>query len=60
MIDLGSLNGTWVNGRQVHDWAMVKPGDIIQFGEVQSLNRSRVCRLPAAVVGHLTLIIYCE
>ncbi len=36
VIDLGSLNGTWVNGRQVHDWAMVRPGDIIQFGEVRA------------------------
>jgi hypothetical protein len=31
--DLGSLNGTWLNGRRVVDEAEVRPGDEIAFGD---------------------------
>jgi hypothetical protein len=32
--DLGSSNGTWVNGRRVTGTAPVRPGDHVQFGQV--------------------------
>lgn len=32
--DLGSSNGTWVNGRRVTGVAAVRPGDHVQFGQV--------------------------
>ncbi|RLL69432.1 DUF1707 and FHA domain-containing protein [Streptomyces sp. Z26] len=32
--DLGSSNGTWVNGRRVTGSAVVKPGDEVRFGQV--------------------------
>ncbi|MDT0447193.1 MULTISPECIES: DUF1707 and FHA domain-containing protein [unclassified Streptomyces] len=32
--DLGSANGTWVNGRRVADSAPVGPGDHVRFGAV--------------------------
>jgi hypothetical protein len=35
--DLGSLNGTFVNGRPVHGYAMAAPGDTIVFGLVETL-----------------------
>ncbi|MFR9673198.1 FHA domain-containing protein [Streptomyces sp. TR06-5] len=31
--DLGSSNGTWVNGRRVTGSVPVRPGDLVQFGE---------------------------
>ena len=34
VIDMGSLNGTFVNQRQVHNWALVNPGDSLTFGLV--------------------------
>jgi pSer/pThr/pTyr-binding forkhead associated (FHA) protein len=32
--DLGSTNGTWVNGRRVNGQAWIEPGDQIGFGNV--------------------------
>ncbi len=32
--DLGSSNGTFVNGRRVHDKAEIRPGDLIRLGSV--------------------------
>ncbi|MDT0344138.1 DUF1707 and FHA domain-containing protein [Streptomyces litchfieldiae] len=32
--DLGSANGTWVNGRRVIDAVPVRPGDHVRFGAV--------------------------
>ena len=34
--DLGSTNGTRVNGKQVRKSAPVKPGDIVEFGRVKT------------------------
>lgn len=34
--DLGSTNGTRVNGKQVRKTAVVKPGDTLEFGRVKS------------------------
>src|SRR5680860_128680 len=36
VIDLGSLNGTFVNRRQVYDWTQVNPGDLLTFGLVET------------------------
>lgn len=36
VVDLGSLNGTFVNSRQVHDWSLVKTGDTLTFGLVDT------------------------
>ena len=33
--DLGSRNGTWVNGWRVHDRARVDPGDAVQMGSAR-------------------------
>lgn len=33
--DLGSTNGTFVNGAQIHGETQVKPGDTVQFGAVK-------------------------
>lgn len=33
--DLGSANGTWVNGRQIEDVANLLPGDVLRFGSVE-------------------------
>lgn len=33
--DLGSTNGTFVNGVQIHDGVELKPGDTVQFGSVR-------------------------
>lgn len=33
--DMGSTNGTYVNGQQVSRSVAVKPGDIIEFGRVK-------------------------
>lgn len=33
--DLGSRNGTFVNGRQIAEKVQVKPGDAVQFGDVR-------------------------
>ena len=33
LADLGSLNGTWVNGRRVVDEVEVRPGDEVSFGD---------------------------
>ncbi|MGK5530022.1 FHA domain-containing protein [Streptomyces sp. URMC 129] len=35
--DLGSANGTWVNGRRVADTVPVGPGDQVRFGAVSFL-----------------------
>lgn len=32
--DLGSMNGTWINGRRVAGAAAVRPGDVVTFGSV--------------------------
>jgi hypothetical protein len=32
--DLGSSNGTWVNGSRVTGSVRVRPGDVVQFGEI--------------------------
>lgn len=32
--DLGSMNGTWVNGRRVMGATTVRPGDVVTFGAV--------------------------
>lgn len=32
--DLGSSNGTWVNGRRVTGSAVVRPGDEVRFGQI--------------------------
>lgn len=34
VVDLGSLNGTFVNQRQVQNWALVSSGDTLTFGLV--------------------------
>ncbi|ARQ68023.1 DUF1707 and FHA domain-containing protein [Streptomyces marincola] len=34
LTDLGSANGTWVNGRRVAGSAPVGPGDLVRFGAV--------------------------
>jgi hypothetical protein len=34
VIDMGSLNGTFVNEHHVHNWSLVNPGDSITFGLV--------------------------
>jgi putative ABC transport system ATP-binding protein len=31
--DLGSLNGTWVNGRRITTPVRLSPGDVVKFGE---------------------------
>ncbi|MDY7096104.1 MAG: sigma 54-interacting transcriptional regulator [Acidobacteriota bacterium] len=33
--DLGSRNGTWVDGRRIHEAVMVEPGMEVRFGSVQ-------------------------
>jgi pSer/pThr/pTyr-binding forkhead associated (FHA) protein len=33
--DLGSTNGTYLNGRSVHQTEDIEPGDVIQFGRVK-------------------------
>lgn len=33
--DMGSTNGTYVNGQQIHRTVAVKPGDIIELGRVK-------------------------
>jgi pSer/pThr/pTyr-binding forkhead associated (FHA) protein len=33
--DMGSTNGTYVNGQQVHRTVAIKPGDIIELGRVK-------------------------
>ena len=33
--DLGSRNGTFVNGKQVVEKVQIKPGDAVQFGDVR-------------------------
>ena len=35
LLDLGSTNGTWVNGRRVTSQTPVRRGDLVQLGEVQ-------------------------
>ena len=35
LVDLGSTNGTWVNGRRVTARTPVRRGDVVQVGEVQ-------------------------
>ena len=35
LVDLGSTNGTWVNGRRVGARTPVRRGDLVQLGEVQ-------------------------
>ena len=32
LIDLGSINGTWVNGQRVYRWTPVQSGDEIRVG----------------------------
>jgi pSer/pThr/pTyr-binding forkhead associated (FHA) protein len=32
---MGSTNGTYVNGQQVHRTVAIKPGDIIELGRVK-------------------------
>ncbi|MEM9704096.1 MAG: FHA domain-containing protein [Planctomycetota bacterium] len=32
--DLGSLNGTWVNGKRVNREAPLEPGDVLRVGDV--------------------------
>lgn len=49
LTDLGSLNGTWLNGRRVVDEAEVRPGDEVQFGDAGfSLAPPLVPRRPAS------------
>jgi len=36
VVDLGSLNGTFVNQRQVQNWALVSSGDTLTFGLVDA------------------------
>jgi hypothetical protein len=42
--DLGSTNGTWVNGSRIDRTSTLLPGDAVQFGEVRlrvvSINRN--------------------
>ena len=33
VVDLDSLNGTWLNGRRIHEAARVGPGDVIRLGK---------------------------
>ncbi|MDQ2740752.1 MAG: FHA domain-containing protein [Chloroflexota bacterium] len=33
--DIGSTNGTYVNGQQINKASVVKPGDTIEFGRVK-------------------------
>ena len=35
LVDLGSTNGTWVNGRRVTSRATVRRGDVVQLGEAR-------------------------
>lgn len=35
LVDLGSTNGTFVNGRKVDEEVELKPGDTVQFGSVR-------------------------
>jgi pSer/pThr/pTyr-binding forkhead associated (FHA) protein len=30
--DLGSTNGTWVNGRRIYGPTLVRPGDVVRIG----------------------------
>lgn len=39
--DLGSTNGTFVNGRRVHGYQPLKPGDEVAFGAVRFVVASR-------------------
>ncbi len=32
--DLGSMNGTWINGQRLTGAATVRPGDVVTFGQV--------------------------
>ncbi|MFN8588972.1 MAG: SpoIIE family protein phosphatase [Candidatus Eisenbacteria bacterium] len=34
--DLGSRNGTRLNGTDVHDTVKLRPGDMVEFGQIQS------------------------
>ena len=34
--DLGSRNGTRLNGTDVHDTVKLRPGDMVEFGQIQA------------------------
>ncbi len=51
--DLGSMNGTFVNGQRVDGWRALTTGDVIQIGPFKLVYDGRVQRLSTAVSqGH--------
>ncbi len=48
--DLGSRNGTSVNGRRIHTWKAIKEGDRIRFGKVSTWRVARLVE-PAPTLG---------
>jgi cobalamin biosynthesis Mg chelatase CobN len=49
--DLGSTNGTFVNGQRISGQYVLKPGDVLSFGEQISLMYEAVNFDPAATVA---------
>ncbi|HDQ71703.1 MAG TPA: FHA domain-containing protein [Chloroflexi bacterium] len=51
--DLGSMNGTFVNGQRVDGWRALRTGDVIQIGPFKLVYDGRVQSLATAVSqGH--------
>jgi hypothetical protein len=53
--DLGSRNGTSVNGRRIHTWKGIKEGDRIRFGRVSTWRVSRLVE-PAPTLGAVACV----
>jgi class 3 adenylate cyclase len=53
VVDLDSLNGTWVNGRRIHEAARVDPGDVIRLGKtvLEVEAEAELLRLQPPVAG---------
>jgi pSer/pThr/pTyr-binding forkhead associated (FHA) protein len=49
MRDLGSGNGTTVNGRPVHGWVDVDAGDVIRFADVEAIVETAAGRRVGSV-----------
>jgi hypothetical protein len=50
--DLGSTNGTFVNGERISAARVLNPGDLIAFGETVTLTYDAVAPEAAATVAH--------
>ncbi len=49
LVDLGSKNGTFVNGVRVPDAHLIRPGDLLGFGKVIAVIGSRPTAAPKAM-----------